>query len=117
MATFQGGGEATLSTAFSAITTSLAQDVEPASPQQIRVARLIRDLGAPTFSTRDTAARELSEMGDAPARQLEMAAQSDDAVLTFSLLGGVPSERSRLMNRLFLMGIARRGALGSNTNL
>jgi hypothetical protein len=48
-------------------------------PSEVRVARLIRNLGSDSFSERERASAELRSLGAAMRRQLEEAAQSEDA--------------------------------------
>jgi hypothetical protein len=58
----------------SLIGPGLAQ--EPSDPR--RIARLIRDLGAPSYQTRQSADRELARLGAATGPQLLTASASDD---------------------------------------
>ncbi len=60
------------------LTAMVARGAEPAEQPQIRVARLIRDLGASEFSKRQDANDELAKLGQASRSQLEAALEYPD---------------------------------------
>ncbi|MEX2113650.1 MAG: hypothetical protein WD845_10720 [Pirellulales bacterium] len=53
-------------------------DDAPPSPAEPRVARLIRELGAPEYATRERANARLSEFGEETREQLEQALEHED---------------------------------------
>lgn len=62
-----------------ATATSAQEKTEsPETNAELRVARLIRDLGADSFAIRNRADAELSKLGPEARRQIEVATRSDD---------------------------------------
>jgi len=68
------------------------RDVSAEQATDVRVARLVRNLGSPSFNARSAADRELSDLGTAARKQIEIASRSSDPE--------VRMRASRLLRRL-----------------